>query len=223
MELADALFVRSGQITLWRSLDRCLDWIQSQRFEAFAAGEDAAEAWGKKVDEIVGDILKRMLVNKFLEEPLGDIFNKYKSKWFPDGQFAGIQAVIDSMSQFRADINGTYNAFSDIMAQVPEDLHELFTDVDAERSAVEKGIAQASQDSVDELNGRATAIQGHTYSINENTKLLVSTSSSILQSVLNIEGNTDMLNTKVDRLESDMRAMRSDISDMATRGITIKR
>ena len=76
---------------------------------------------------------------------------------------------------------------------------------------------------MDELNGRATAIQGHTYSISENTKLLLVTANAILESVLHIEDNTDGLTGKVDRLQGDIKAMRDDISEIATRGITIKR
>lgn len=49
-------------------------------FEAFQAGEDYAEAWGDKVKDIVADVMKRMLVSEFLEEPLGQIFDKYKAK-----------------------------------------------------------------------------------------------------------------------------------------------
>ena len=53
--------------------------------EAFLEGENAAKAWGEKVDEIVADIMKQMLVSKFVEERIGDIFDQYKSKWFKDG------------------------------------------------------------------------------------------------------------------------------------------
>lgn len=192
-------------------------------FEAFANGEDAAEAWGDKVDEIVADVLKRMMVSKFLEEPLGEIFDKYKAKWFKDGNFAGIDAVIESMNEFRNDLNSTYNAYSDIISQLPEDLQKLFIDTESSREGAEKGIAQASQDSVDELNGRATAIQGHTYSISENTKLLVATTNAILESVINIDNNTDGLTAKVDVLSSQVKAMRNDLSDIATKGVIIKR
>lgn len=192
-------------------------------FEAFEAGESAAEAWGNKVNAIVADVLKRMLVQKFLEEPLGDIFDKYKAKWFKDGNFAGIDAVIASMEEFRTDLNSTYDVFSDVMSTLPEDLRDLLVNTETTREGVEKGIAQASQDSVDELNGRATAIQGHTYSISENTKLLLVTANAILESVLHIEDNTDGLTGKVDRLQGDIKAMRDDISEIATRGITIKR
>ena len=192
-------------------------------FEAFEAGESAAEAWGNKVNAIVADVLKRMLVQKFLEEPLGDIFDKYKAKWFKDGNFAGIDAVIASMEEFRTDLNSTYDVFSDVMSTLPEDLRDLLVNTETTREGVEKGIAQASQDSVDELNGRSTAIQGHTYSISENTKLLLVTANAILESVLHIEDNTDGLTGKVDRLQGDIKAMRDDISEIATRGITIKR
>ncbi len=58
-------------------------------FEAFQNGEDYAKAWGDKVNEIIGDITKRLLVQKFLEEPLGEVFDKYKAQWFKDGQVHG--------------------------------------------------------------------------------------------------------------------------------------
>lgn len=191
-------------------------------FEAFEAGEDAAEKWGDKVNEIVADVIKRMMVSKFLEEPLGDIFNKYKAKWFKDGNFAGIDAVIASMEGFRYDLNNTYDAYAQVMEAIPEDLRELFMNTDRSRTAAEKGIAQASQDSVDELNGRATTIQSHTYSIAESTRLLLQTSNSILHSVLNIETHTEGMKSDIATLRSDMREVRETVSDLQLRGIKIK-
>ena len=38
--------------------------------------------------------MKQMLVSKFVEERIGDIFDQYKSKWFKDGVFVGIDGVI---------------------------------------------------------------------------------------------------------------------------------
>lgn len=98
----------------------------------------------------------------------------------------------------------------------------LNTATEAEREASSKGIANASQDSVDELNGRATAIQGHTYSISENTKLLVATSNRILESVLNIEVNTDGLSARMETVESHVKEVRDTINDIALKGIKIK-
>lgn len=195
-------------------------------FEAFQAGEDAAEAWGNKVNEIVADVLKRMLVQKFLEEPLGQIFDKYKAKWFKDGKFMGIDTVIRSMTEFSNDLNGLYpmlsDGFQEILNTLPDSLKDYFVGAsEATREASQQGIATASQESVDRLEGRATAIQGHTYSISENTKLLVATTNLILQSVLNIEHNTDRLSDSMEKVESHVKQVRDTVDDMALKGIKL--
>lgn len=90
-----------------------------------------------------------------------------------------------------------------------------YTGDSSSREATTTGIANASQESVDELNGRATAIQGHTYSINEQTKLLVANTNAILNSVLSIEKHTETMS-------NDLRSVRSTVDDMATKGVKIK-
>lgn len=192
-------------------------------FEAFQAGEDYAEAWGDKVNEIVADVMKRMLVSKFLEEPLGEIFDKYKKKWFPDGQFAGLDAVISSLGGFASDLNAVGDDFATIWENLPDSVKSMF-DVteEATREASEKGIATASQESVDELNGRATAIQGHTYSISENTKIILSVVNMILQSVLNIETHTERISGIVEDVESSVKEMKDTVNDIALKGVKLK-
>ena len=191
-------------------------------FEAFQNGEDYAEAWGDKVNEIVADVMKRMLVQKYLEEPLGEIFDKYKAKWFKDGQFVGLQAVIDSMSGFAADLNAVGEDFQAIWESLPDSVKNWFTVTDATREASQKGIATASQESVDELNGRATAIQGHTYSISENTKLLLASVNLILQSVLNIERHTEAMAEQVSDVRLSVKEVKDTVNDIALKGIKLK-
>lgn len=192
-------------------------------FDAFEAGEDAAEAWGDKVNEIVADVIKRMLVSKFLEEPLGDIFNKYKEKWFKNGQFAGLDAVINSMSGFASDLNKVGEDFADIWDSLPDSVKNMFTVTDAAaREASEKGKVTASQESMDEMNGRATAIQGHTYSINENTKMLVAHSAAILESVLNIETHTEAISRRMENVEDGINEVRDTVNDIVIKGIKVK-
>lgn len=189
-------------------------------FEAFQAGEDYAEAWGDKVKDIVADVMKRMLVSKFLEEPLGEIFDKYKAKWFKDGQFIGLDAVIQSMSGFASDLNAVGTDFAKIWENLPENVKSMFeVTADATREASQKGIATASQESVDELNGRATAIQGHTYSIAENTKIILSVVNMILQSVLNIEKHTENMAGRIERIESSVKETKDTVNDFALKGI----
>lgn len=190
-------------------------------FDAFEAGEDAAEAWGDKVNDIVADVIKRMLIQKALEEPLGKVFNTYKEKWFKGGRFAGLDAVIGSMEDFAADLNATRDNFEAVFNQLPDSLKELFQS-EAEREASQEGIATASQESVDELNGRMTAVQGHTYSINENTKMIVAHSAAILESVLNIETHTESISRRMERVENSLSDVRSTVNDMAIKGIKVK-
>lgn len=70
-------------------------------FEAFSAGESAAEAWGQKVNEIVGDVVRKMLIQKLIEEPVGDIINKYAGKWvaYDDTKMVAIKAEMDALTE----------------------------------------------------------------------------------------------------------------------------
>lgn len=193
-------------------------------FEAFKNGEDYAEAWHGKVNELIADIVKRMLVEKFLEQPLGAIFDKYKAKWFKDGKFAGIDEVLATMGSLTGDLNDTltgFEAVKDIIALLPKEIQDQLSGK-AEREGASKGIAQASQDSVDELNARATAIQGHTYSINEQTRHLVETSQLILRSVVSIDGHTDTIARRLASVESAVGGISSTLDDIALRGIRVR-
>lgn len=198
------------------------DELANAFFDAFEAGEDAAKAWGDKVNDIVADVIRRMLVNKFLEEPLGEVFNQYKDKWFKDGKFAGIDAVINSMTGFAADLNSIGTDFVSIFDSLPDSIKDIFTADNINREASRKGISTASQESVNELNGRATAIQGHTYSISENTKLLVAHSAAILESVLNIEAHTENISNRIENVETSINNVKDTVNDIITKGINIR-
>ncbi len=191
--------------------------------DAFKEGEDAAEAWGDKVNEIVADIIKRMFVQQFLEDRLGEVFDKYKAKWFKNGQWVGTQVVIDSMSGFANDLQVVGDEFADIWKNLPDSVKNMFTSTaDAERETSEGGIATASQDSVDELNGRMTAVQSHTYSISENTKILVANTQAILNAVLSIDNNTQGLSERMEAVEGYVKVMRDTVNDIALKGVKLK-
>lgn len=189
--------------------------------DAFSQGEDAAQAWGDKVNDIVSDILKKMLVQEFLEKPMAELFNKYKEKWFPGGNFQGLDVINSSMGAFADDLNGLIGDFQKGMEGLPQEIRDIFTS-NAERSATQKGIASASQDSVDELNGRMTAVQSHTFSIMENTKLLVSNTSAILRSVMGIEEDTGDMRGRMASVEGKIESVRQTLSDINTKGVKLR-
>lgn len=189
--------------------------------EAFRAGEDAAEAWGEKVDDIVANVIKRMLVSKYLEEPLGDIFDKYKSKWYKDGEFAGIDAIMESMNGFANDLNAVGDEFQTIWDSLPDSIKNLITVTDDAREASERGIATASQESVDENNGRLTVIQGYTYTMNENVKLIVLLGDKILEAINIIRANTEYCK-RLDNIDKQISSMRNRLDEIGDDGLRIR-
>ncbi len=192
-------------------------------FEAAKQGEDAMEAWHTKVNDIVRDIIQRMMITQFLEPEIGKIFDKYKQKWFPNGQFAGIDAVIESAQTMGNDLNRVGDIFNQIYGGLSQGLQDLFAPTEeASREASEKGIATASQESVDELNGRTTAIQGHTFSIAENTKQLVVTANLILESVLNIERETIGFGDRLTRMETNLRGVLNTLDEISLKGLKLR-
>jgi hypothetical protein len=189
--------------------------------EAAAQGEDAMEAWHKKVNEIVADVVKRMMIQKFLEQPIGNLFDQMQKKWFDDeGNFNGIQAVIDSSQDFANGLNQIGNDFQAVWENLPDDLKEWFGG--DEREASQRGIATASQDSVDENNARLTTIQGHTYSLVQGMEELNGTANEILVRVTGIEANTNEANNKLDNMGNRVRNIENTIDDIQRNGIRIR-
>jgi chromosome segregation ATPase len=191
-------------------------------FDAAAQGEDAMEAWHQKVNDIVRDILKRMMITQFLEPAIGKIFDKYKKIWFDEkGNFQGINVVKNSANSFANDLNQAGEQFSEIYDALNQGMKDLFEE-GAEREGESRGIATASQDSVDENNARLTTIQGHTYSLVQGMNELNATGSQILARVTGIEKNTDETNTKLDSMNTRIKRIEDDVNDIQMHGITIK-
>lgn len=191
-------------------------------FDACASGEDALDAWHAKAQDVVRDITKRMLISKFLEEPLGKIFDKYKTRWFgDDGRFRGIDNVINSMNEFSADIDAVGDSFNDIFNQLPDQMKEIFTD-SAERNGTQGGIATASQDSVDELNARITTIQGHTYNIMQAVQEMNATSTAMLDRLAGIERNTGDTSAQLATVERRVRNIETALDDITSKGIKVR-
>lgn len=203
------------------SAEQISEQLSDAFFDAFANGEDAAVAWGNKVKEIASDIVKRMLVQKLLEPEIGKIFDKYKAQWFKNGKFVGAEEVKNSMGNFMADLMATQNVMTQIWDSIPKELKDFLTD-NAEREGVKKGIATASQDSVDELNARATTIQSHTYSISENTKILVANTTAILSFVTAIEAHTEAMSSRMETMERNILSINSTLEDFNTQGLKLK-
>lgn len=188
--------------------------------DAFKSGEDAAEAWGRKVDDIVANMMKRMLIKQLLEKPMARLIGNLQARAFKDGRFdeAGLMA---GMVEFQ---NGMHamKAQADLMVEAMKERTDLFKQDAEGRSAAAKGIATASQDSVNELNGRMTAVQGHTYAIMEGTKVLQAVCGGILEGVRDVGRLSESIDRRLGRVEEDVARVRRAAELVHTDGVRVK-
>lgn len=196
--------------------------------DAFRNGTDAAEAFGESVGEMLENLGKQMIFSALFSDIIKTANDKMlatmtNQSLTEEQKFNRYIEILDTMTSGILGQQDNYYALLEKYKQMAADKGiTLFEDEDG-REASQKGIATASQESVDELNGRATAIQGHTFSINESTKQLVAVSGLILESVLNIESNTSEIEERLGRVESYSRQTRDALEDISIKGLTLRK
>lgn len=199
--------------------------IMGNIVEAFRKGEDATKSFAESVERT----LEKMVQNMIFSSLFSDLFNKAEkdlSEMMTKG--SSEEEYIDYFNRLMSQIEGRSELVEKRLknAQEAGDRRglNLFKDKEGEkerRTPQKRGIAQASQDSVDELNGRATAIQGHTYTISENSKLLVTNTNAILTHVAGIHRNTDELQ-RLRAIEGGIVRMDKSLAEVTTRGVKMK-
>ena len=97
----------------------------------------------------------------------------------------------------------------------------LLNDEDS-REASKKGIATASQDSVDENNARLTTIQGHTYTLVQGMNELNSTANAMLDRLAGIEDNTRATANEVAEARRLVKHVRDTLDNISTHGLKLK-
>lgn len=130
--------------------------------DAFREGEDAIEAFGKKADDIVANIMQKMLVQKLLEQPLGNLLDRYTKKWYDDrGNFIGFDTVIRDADSMGKEIKGLGEGFAKAMESLPDDIRKYFTGDTApgESDSLSGAIKGVSEETASKLGGQINAIR----------------------------------------------------------------
>ena len=191
---------------------------------AFKNGTSAAEDFNKSVQKMLESFGKQMIfstmfsgiieqANTRMQDVMKDLtLNE-------EGKFKEYVNILDTMTTGILSQQGNYNALMQRYQEMAAKKgFNLFSD-EANRTGENKGIATASQDSVNELNGRMTAVQGHTYSISENTKILVSNTTALLKAVMHIESETDGMRERLVKIESNSNQIKNSLNDIAIKGV----
>ena len=220
--------------------------------DAFKNGTDAAESFTQSVSEMLETLAEQMIysvtLGPLLEEAQKEMMTVMKNQNLTDEQ---------RFSQWTNILKGLTNdavAKQDEAKQLYEAFRQSAGDMgfdvfspDSTRETSQKGIATASQDSVDENNGRLAVMQGHTYSINENVNRMANGIDSLLnyassglslttdiertakaiesqsRDALNHLANIDSYTSNLVDIRQYMYAVKNGIDTLNTKGLTLKR
>ena len=196
--------------------------IMDAVIDAFERGTDAAEAFGDVTKKVMRNVVKDMMQAAILQPVIKEQSELVKKAYGTGDDNAILQAIIQATEK----VKGEQERMTGFITKANEELKkkglDLTADSTASREASQKGIATASQDSVDELNGRMTAVQGHTFDIAENTRMLLATTNEILKGVVGIERNTGNVHTRLSVVEQHLKSVKDTVGDIALKGIKIK-
>lgn len=224
--------IQDGQI-LQDAMDGIAEYTQSLFGDVsssvadsmITAFEETGDAANATFDEISQNIARNFAKNAIMDILSREIFTPEAEETMSklvatdsEGALEYFDSLMEKLQEVAPEIaeslNGIYGKYAN-SAETDETDHD--------RTSSAKGIAQASQDSVDELNGRATAIQSHTFSISNDMKTLVNTSAMMLDRLAGIESNTahlEMIDNNIASLNKEMGNLRSDLT---MRGIKLAR
>ena len=185
-------------------------------------GVDAWEKFGEAGSSVLEDLGKQIAYSLFfsdkfkkLQADLEKIYGSGKS----EEEIA--KDARDLVASFYQGIGTDMNNAQQWMEQWKEEANKqgfnLWETTNREVSA--KGIESVNQESVDELNGRTTAIQGHTYLISESMKLLVANAGKMLELLTGIRDNTAHL----EDIKQSNKEMLLAIDNMNNKGMILRK
>jgi len=192
--------------------------------ESAQTGKDAWEDVGDSISDMLSDLAQQMIYSltlaPLMQQMQDDMLTIQTTITDPGEQAKAIAELFDNLMGDLPDAKDKYdeywNMFEDKATKAGFDISG-----DSERTASSSGIATASQDSVDENNGRLTMIQSHTYMINLNVNLLVVNTSMILNHLAGIHDNTNNL-SRLENIENSISTLSSGFSELKDRGIKIR-
>ena len=187
---------------------------------AFEKGEDAAEAFNAKVSDIMRNIVKAQLTEQLLKKPILDAFDKYKQR-FKDVGFdpSKIRELMPDLAKDFKQIGDRYvPAYTEALNTLKKQMGDVLGTGESAREASKKGIATASQESVDENNGLLRSMQGLTAEIQADVHRLRSIAGEQLIRLAGIESNTSHLVG----MREDLKSVQQSLSDIQTRGVKIQ-
>lgn len=94
---------------------------------SFAAGEDAAEAWGDAVDKIIKRIVRNMIIQSMVEKTIKPLIESYTHGWIDDnGNWAGWEVLETDINLLGDELNNAGATVIELVNQLKEKYPEWF-------------------------------------------------------------------------------------------------
>lgn len=211
-------------------VDSLWDWLDNGKDALDSFKEYASDTFRNIVSDMLRSIVLSKVVDKF-DEQIETLYERYSKGEIDE------QSLMKQVADATKDLIGRYETNIPTLENILNTVNGYFKDAgidlkkgdDDSRKPSTKGITAASQDSVNELNGRATAIQGHTYSINEGIKSLIKDSAHILDLLSGIKDNTsyckklESINSTIGNMNSNIKEMKESIGNMNDKGVIMRK
>ncbi len=129
------------------------DSLKESLVDVFFESEDAAVAWGDKVNEVIENIAKKQLISKLLTDPVNDAINDLINN-YSDGELN-----TDELKQFKDAMNAIYESTAPAVEAAKKELEGIGIDLaqpDESSSSSSTGIT-ASAKSLTEETGNILA------------------------------------------------------------------
>lgn len=177
----------------------------------------AIDTFDAKMNDVISGIVSQLIFNSIF----GQMFSDLESKFNESFSTGGDQNIVDELLWFNENYQKNLDAYNQAMEAANKEMKNSglagFENVE-ERIGATKGFAQASQDSISELNGRFTAVQGHTFRIAESVEMLRSNSGQALKHLAGIETNT----ARLEAVENGISAIKNGIETINLKGVKLQ-
>lgn len=204
--------------------------ISSVFLETRRNGTDTLEAIRKKGLDVVSDLEEQMI---------SGIINGYLAQYQDQmiqiaGSGGGYEAMLGVYSEIFAGLGDIINASAEAADRFERIAEEQGWDISSlyggdTRTGESRSSLGTSQDSIDESNGRLTAIQGHTFEMKEEVKeirhqndTLLSHTAAILEHVQGIHMDTNEMRGTLGEIRETNQLIRSGISTIIDRGVKMQ-
>lgn len=193
--------------------------LASSLQDAWSAGEDGFAGFKDTVSSGLQDVISEMVFNEVAADALQTLQDDLSTAL----QSGDENAIAEAYANLAKQGDEIVNQYNDAMQEAMDAAEREGLDMSGtkERTATTKGIAQASQDSVDELNGRMTAIQMYVDEIRKYNAKMVEDSSSqvdfrarLLTAVQAIQDNTSF--------NKHLKTIDSSLKEIQTKGLKVK-